>query len=47
LMSNDKAGAYQQYVTLKRLDPELAAKLYARMVGPRLIQVKPADRVNE
>jgi len=47
LMSNDKAGAYQQYVTLKTQDPELAAKLYARLVGPKIIQVKPADRVNE
>jgi Flp pilus assembly protein TadD len=47
LMSNDRAAAYQQYITLKTLDPVLAAKLYARMVGPKLIQVKPADRVNE
>jgi tetratricopeptide (TPR) repeat protein len=47
LILNDKAGAFHQYVALKALDPELAAKLYARISASRLIQVKPAERVNE
>src|SRR5215831_17871805 len=47
LMVNDKAGAYQQYVALKSLNAELAEKLYTRMFGAKILQVKPAVSFTE